>query len=199
MRARVISGVVLAAGPSTRFVARDPKQLAEIAGEALVLRIVRTALASRLSEVIVVVGYEASRVRAAIAGQSVLIVENTAYSEGQSTSVRAGLSEVDAGAAAAMFIPVDQPDLTGSVLDALIDSYQSTDAMIVVPSFRGRRGAPVLIDRSLFAELKSISGDSGGRQIFTRYEDRIVEVPLSSDKALRDVDRVEDLDRYLGE
>ena len=145
------------------------------------------------------VGYEASRVRAAIAGQSVLIVENTAYSEGQSTSVRAGLSEVDAGAAAAMFIPVDQPDLTGSVLDALIDSYQSTDAMIVVPSFRGRRGAPVLIDRSLFAELKSISGDSGGRQIFTRYEDRIVEVPLSSDKALRDVDRVEDLDRYLGE
>ena len=199
MRARLISGVVLAAGPSTRFVARDPKQLAEIAGEPLVLRVVRTALASRLSEVIVVVGHQASRVRAAIAGHPVSIVENTAFSQGQSTSVRAGLSKVDPGAAAAMFIPVDQPDLTGSVLDALIDTYQSTDAMIVVPSFRGRRGAPVLIDRSLFAELKSIGGDSGGRQIFSRYEDRIVEVAMSSDKALRDVDRVEDLDRYLGE
>lgn len=199
MSTRAVSGVILAAGPSTRFGSEPPKQLAEIAGEPLVARIVRRALGSVLSEVIVVVGHAAGRVRDAIGDQPVSVVVNHAFAEGQSTSVQTGLSEVDPAAAAAMFIPVDQPELSEEVLDALIDTYWRTEAAIVVPSFRGQRGAPVLIDRSLFAEMAVISGDSGGRQIFSRYEDRIVEVPLSSDKALIDVDRVEDLDRYLGE
>ncbi len=199
MRARLVSGVVLAAGPSTRFGARYPKQLAEIAGETLVSRAVRTALASRLSEVIVVVGHEASRIRAVVEEQPVHIVENTAFAEGQSSSVRCGLASVDAAADAAMFIPVDQPDLEDSHLNALIDTYRRTGGPIVVPTFGGQRGAPVLIDRSLFAKMRVIGGDSGGRQIFSRYEDRIIEVPLSSDKALKDVDRLEDLNRYLSE
>ena len=193
---KTISGVILAAGPSTRFGSDLPKQVAEISGESLVHRVVRRALASRLSEVIVVVGHEAARVRAAIGEQSVSVIENRAFAEGQSTSVRAGLTRVDASAAAAMFIPVDQPALSEAVIDALIEAYLQTGGAIVVPSFRGERGAPVLIDRSLFAELAVLEGDAGGRQIFSRHEDQIIDLPLTTADPLRDVDRLEDLDRF---
>jgi molybdenum cofactor cytidylyltransferase len=195
---KTVSGVILAAGPSTRFGSDLPKQLAKISGESLVSRVVGRAQSSRLSEVIVVVGYEAARVRAAIGEQPVSVIENRAFAEGQSTSVRAGLTRVDARAAAVMFLPVDQPDLSVAVIDALIEVYLHTSGAIVVPSYRGERGAPVLIDRSLFAELEVLEGDAGGRQIFSRHEDQIIDLPLTTADPLRDVDRLEDLTRYSG-
>ena len=196
MEPRRVSGVVLAAGPSTRFDSELPKQLVEVGGEPLVVRAVHQTLESKLCEVIVVLGHCAARIRATIAGLPLSIVENPAYCEGQSTSVRCGLAAVDPGSSAAMFIPVDQPKLTAPVVDALIDAYLRSDGWIVLPSFQGSRGSPVLIDRRLFPELELIAGDEGGRQIFARHEDRIVEVPLASAEPLRDIDRLEDLNRY---
>jgi molybdenum cofactor cytidylyltransferase len=97
-----------------------------------------------------------------------------------------------------MFLPVDQPELSVAVIDAIVETYLRTDGAIVVPSYRGERGAPVLIDRSLFADLQVIEGDAGGRQIFSRYQDQIVDVPLATADPLRDVDQPEDLNRYTG-
>jgi len=196
MEAKRVSGVVLAAGPSTRFDSELPKQLVEVDGEPLVVRAVHQALESKLCEVIVVLGHSAARIRATIGDLPLSMVENFAYAEGQSTSVRCGLAAVDSGSSAAMFIAVDQPKLTAPIIDVLIDAYLHSDGWIVLPTFQGSRGSPVLIDRRLFPELEVIVGDEGGRQIFARHEDRIVEVPQESAEPLRDVDRVEDLSRY---
>lgn len=193
-----VSGVILAAGPSRRFGSKPPKQLALIDGEPLVRRVVRQANHSRLSEVIVVVGMAASRVEETIEDLGARIVRNPRFAEGQSISVRAGLAAVDDSAAAAVFVPADQPRLSAAVIDALIDRYQQTGAPIVVPTHEGRRGAPVLIDRALFGELAAIEGDAGGRQIFPAHEESIVEVALTSGEPLRDLDTPEDL-QILGD
>jgi molybdenum cofactor cytidylyltransferase len=189
-----VSGVVLAAGSSTRFGGPRPKQLAEIEGESLVRRTVRSALQSRLEEVIVVVGFQADKVREALDGLDVRLVENKEYERGQSTSVKAGLKRVSAAADAAMFVPVDQPLLSAEVIDQLLDAYQESGGPIVVPVFGDRRGAPTMFDRALFPELRKIAGDEGGRQLFGRYGHAIVEVALESEQPLLDID---DLDDYL--
>jgi len=189
-----ISGVILAAGPSRRFGVDPPKQLVLVDGEPLVRRIVRRAAEANLFEVIVVTGHAAVRVEKALQGLSVRTISNPRFREGQSTSVKAGLAAVDECAAAAMFVPVDQPRLSSSVMDALVDLYQQTAAPIVVPAYHGRRGAPVVIDRSLFSELAAIEGDSGGRQIFPLHEESIVELALGSDDSLQDLDTLADLE-----
>lgn len=196
MQPRRVSGVILAAGPSSRFGSATPKQLAEIAGETLVSRTVRRALESSLVEVIVVVGHASEAVRSELRGREIVVVENAEYAGGQSGSVRAGLAAVDARSDGAMFIPIDQPGLTAALIDRLVTTYASGAGSIVLPSFEGRRGAPVVFDRSHFAELALISGDEGGRQLFDRYGDRIVEVPVSSEEPLLDVDREADLARF---
>lgn len=196
MWAKRVSGVILAAGPSSRFGAQRPKQLAEIAGQTLVRRTVGRALESSLVEVIVVVGHAAEAVRLELRGLAVSVVENPDFAAGQSGSVKVGLAAVDSRSKAAMFVPIDQPGLTAALIDRLIATYASAAGAIVLPSYGGRRGAPVIVDRSLFAELALISGDEGGRQIFEHYSDRIVELPLSSEESLVDVDREEDLARY---
>jgi molybdenum cofactor cytidylyltransferase len=190
-----VTGVVLAAGPSERFRSKIPKQVQLFEGEALVKRITRRALASRLAEVLVVVGYRADLVREALLGLDVRIAENPVFSEGQSTSVKAGLAAVDPASAGAMFLPCDQPFVTTQLIDELIDAWTESAARIVVPAHQDRRGSPVVIDRSLFAELAEISGDEGGRQLFARHAAEIVELPLQTERPLLDIDTVEDLDR----
>ena len=183
--------MVLAAGPSTRFGADPPKQLVDFDGEPLVRRLARRTLAAALDEVIVVVGFAAERVRAVIADLPVRIVDSPDYRDGQSASVRAGLAAIVAaapGAEAAIFIAVDQPLLTSDLLDSLVDSFRDSGRSIVVPTFDGRRGSPVLIARELFAALAQITGDVGGRQLFGGREEEILEVAQETERPLLDVD-----------
>ncbi len=189
------AGVVLAAGASRRFSGTVPKQLVELDGEPLVRRAARRALESRLGSVIVVVGHRAAEVRRAVADQPVEVVENPNWQEGQSGSVRAGLAAIAEEAAAAVFIPCDQPFLTAELIDRLLDAHAASGAPIAVPAYRGRRGSPVLIARPLFPELARITGDAGGRQLFGRH--RVVEVDLEEERPLLDFDTREGWSRLL--
>lgn len=191
-----VTGIVLAAGPATRFDGATAKQLARVDGEPLVRRVARRALATRLRRVLVVVGHEAATVSAVLAGMAVELVDNPRYREGQSTSVRAGLSRLDASAEAAVFLPVDQPHVTSSLIDRLIDRFEQTGRPVVVPVHAGRRRSPVLIGRALFARMARIRGDEGGRQIFAELaEEQIAEVEVEDARVLEDVDTLADLAR----
>jgi len=191
----VYRGVVLAAGGSSRFGGPVAKQLVEIDGEPAVRRATRRALESELERVVVVTGRDAAAVRAAVDDLGVDPVHNPDWREGQSGSVRAGLAAVVDGAAAVVFIPCDQPLLTAGLIDHLIARHAEGGASIVVPAYRGRRGAPVLIDRALFSELAAISGDAGARQLFAGRV--VAEAPVADEAPLLDFDSREQLDRLL--
>jgi molybdenum cofactor cytidylyltransferase len=189
-----ITGIVLAAGMAARF--GSPKQLLEIAGRTLVRRIADEACASRLDDVIVVVGWQADAVRAALDGSAARVVENPHYAAGQSTSVRAGLAAVADAAAGAMFLVADQPWLTAVTIDLLIDAYARTGGPVVVPVFGNRRGSPVIFSRAIFPELMALEGDTGGRPVIAAHAADVVEVPLADERPLIDVDTPHDLDTY---
>jgi molybdenum cofactor cytidylyltransferase len=184
-------GVVLAAGGSRRFAGPVAKQLVEIDGEPAVRRAARRALESRLEVVVVVTGHEAETVRGALDGLAVEVVHNPSWQAGQSTSVRTGLAAVAAGAAAVVFIPCDQPFLTAGLLDGLIARHVAGGAAIVVPAWRGRRGAPALIDSSLFAEVATVTGDAGARQLFARHP--VAEMEVDDPAQLSDFDSESEL------
>ena len=189
-------GVVLAAGGSTRFAGPVAKQLVRIDGQPAVRRAARTALESRLERVVVVTGRAAAGVRRAVAGLEVRLVHNPAWAEGQSGSVKAGLRAAGPGAAALVFIPCDQPLLDAALIDRLLSRHRRAGDQIVVPAWRGRRGAPVLVDRSLFGELERITGDAGARQLFGRHA--VAEVAIEDEAPLLDFDDRDELARLLG-
>ena len=110
--------------------------------------------------------------------------------------MKAGLAAVAAGAAAVVFIACDQPFLTADLIDGLIVRHAEDGAAIVVPAWRGRRGAPVLVDRALFAELSTITGDAGARQLFGRHS--VAEMAIDSEAPLLDFDSPTELRDLLG-
>ena len=184
-----VSGVVLAAGLSTRFEtgANKPKQLYRVDGESLVRRTCRAALTTGLGEVVVVTGYAAERVQSEVKDLDLRAVHNPSYADGQSGSVRCGLASVADDAEGAMFLPVDQPGLDAAVIDRLLGAFDGP-ASIVVPTFQGRRGAPVTFGRDWFARLEDLRGDEGARPLLRELAPRVNEVELDSELPLVDID-----------
>jgi molybdenum cofactor cytidylyltransferase len=181
---------VLAAGGSTRL--NEPKQLIEWQGHPLVWRAAWAALEAGLAPVVVVVGAEAERVRAALHDLPVLIVDNPGWEGGQSTSVRAGLAAVRATAEAAVFLLADMPFVTAEIVRAVAAEHRHTLTPIVAPRAGGRWANPVLFDRAVFGDLMALSGDVGGRALFSRHRVASFECDES---IVADIDTREDLRR----
>jgi molybdenum cofactor cytidylyltransferase len=186
-----VAAIVLAAGRSMRMGTIN-KLIAEIGGKPLVRIAAEQALASRAQPVIVVTGHERERVEAALAELPVRFVNNPDFADGLGTSLRAGIAAVPPDAEAAIVCLGDMPQVDTGLIDKLIAAFDpERGALVVVPTFDGRRGNPVVWSRRFFRDLMSISGDIGARHLIGTYAEAVVEVPVAGEAALTDVDTPE--------
>jgi molybdenum cofactor cytidylyltransferase len=186
-----VAGIILAAGEARRF--GRPKQVLEWDGETLAHRAARVALQAGLDPVVAVTGAHAELVEASLQGLTLRIAKNPNWQDGQSASLRAGLEAVPPEAGAVIFLLADQPYVSTMLLQALVEMHACTLAPIVAPQIDGQRGNPVLFDRATFDDLRALSGDAGGRQLFARYP--ITWLPWHDASVLVDIDVVSDLAR----
>jgi molybdenum cofactor cytidylyltransferase len=190
-----VGAVVLAAGASSRM--GETKQLLRLRdGKTLLARTLERVRASRVDEIVLVLGHEAERVRAGVDAEDVKVVLNERYREGMSASLALGIGVLGDDVVAAFIVLGDQPFVQAATLDLLIDRYVETRAKIVVPVFEGARGNPALLDRSIFREVMALTGDVGARAIFGKHADEILKVPVADRGVLVDLDNREDWERY---
>lgn len=181
------AGVVLAAGRSSRMGAH--KLLLPLGGKPLVEYALRAALASRAEPVLVVVGYAAQQVRAALPPGTYRVVENPRYADGMATSLWAGIAAVPGSVTGALVLLADQPLLTAAHVNRLLAEAEAAPTTIVAASYGGRRGNPVYFPRSVFGELLAVEGDEGGRAVIARHQGEVRLVPLEPEEVALDVDR----------
>ena len=188
-----VAAIVLAAGRSRRMAGTN-KLLQGCRGKPLVTWAVTAALSSNAHPVIVVLGHQAPMVRAALPAGPAVVIENPCFAEGMSTSLRIALAAVPAAVPACVVLLADMPDVTASHVNTLIAAYVADpNADAWVPTWRGRRGNPVLLTRRLFADVTAVGGDKGARAVFDRPDFVVRRVEMSDDAILRDVDTPEDL------
>ena len=156
---------VLAAGESKRM--GTPKQLLKWRDKTMLGHIVDMALESEASETLVIVGAEAEKMKQAISPRA-RTVFNARYQAGQSESVKAAVA-ASPDSEAILFLLTDQPNITPQIINALIQQWRETLAPIVCARVNGKRANPVLFDRSVWDDLKTITGDTGGRAIFDHH------------------------------
>lgn len=186
-----ITAVILAAGGSTRM--GSPKQLIPWQGTSLIRHIISRVLNSEVTHTVVVLGAYCDEIRKEIDDLPVQVVINSSWEAGQSTSIQAGLEVIPENTGGVLFFLVDQPFVSIPLIRALIEKHVQTLAPVVVPLVDGQRGNPVLFDRSTIPDFKTIRGDSGGRQLFSRY--RVTWVEWHDRQVLLDIDTKEDYQR----
>jgi molybdenum cofactor cytidylyltransferase len=188
-----IASIVLAAGRSSRM-GPSNKLLESIGGEPMVRRVAAVANGSGAKPVVVVTGYEAAEVGAALHGLGVTVILNLDYADGLSTSLRAGLSALPVEIDGALILLGDMPEVEASVLSALMAAFTATNA-ICVPVRHGRKGNPVLWGSRYFPEMMALTGDFGAKPLMARHEAQLIEVEVATDSIIHDVDAPEDLAR----
>ena len=206
----MVSAVVLAAGLSTRM-GRN-KLLLTFRDKPLVVHAVDTLLASKVGEIIVVLGHESERVWDRLDNNQdrvpnvdqrphIRLVENPDYREGLSTSVRTGVQAISPEADAIMIYLADQPLLEPADVNRIIEGFaaaKTENKTIVVPFFKGERGNPVVLDASLRDSILGIVGDVGCKGVIKRYPEKVYAIEMENDHVVRDVDDAQAYERLVG-
>jgi len=192
----MISAIILAAGESKRM--GEPKQLMPFGQSTILEKAIDNLLSSAVNEIIVVLGYKAEEVLKTIATKPVKIAINPDYKQGMSTSIIAGLSLIARQAQAVMLALGDQPLVDSQTINQLIEEFYNHDKGIVVPTYHGKRGHPVIFAIKYKQKLLGLTGDIGGREVIKDHPDDILEVAVDSESVISDIDTRADYQSRLG-
>ena len=184
-----VAGIVLAAGASRRM-GRN-KMLLELEGESLVRRAARRALAAGLSPVVVVLGHEADRVRAALADLGLLIALNPDFAGPTSGSLHAALDLLGEDVGAAVVLLGDMVHVSEAALAELMRRARSSHAPLVVSRYGDVTAPPLLFRRALFGELLAWTGEGCGKAVVQAHKREALYVDRPAG-VLVDVDTPED-------
>lgn len=199
---RAVAAVVLAAGMATRMGVL--KQVLPVDGEPMVRRVVRTCLEADLAPVLVVTGYGAHAVAAALAGMpaTVRCVYNPRFASGQAESLRAGVRAAaeaaaagggEEGGAALAVLLADQPFVRPETLRRLVELAFEPGALAAAAFYGpGLPGPPCVLRRDLWSQVLALSGDRGARAVLLAAGDRVRVIGVDPAE-LRDIDQPDDL------
>lgn len=189
-----VAAIVLAAGTSQRM--GMPKQLMPLGDKTLLEHALANVRGADVSEIILVLGASAEEIEQKVSTDGLKIVINSLYEQGMGTSIRAGLAALEPSTRAVLVMLADQPFVRPSTLNQLISYHREHAPQITIPLYKGFRGNPVLLDRSVFPELTALAGDVGCRAIFGSHTEGIHKVPVNDIGVLLDIDTLDDL-RHL--
>ena len=164
-------------------------------GMTMISWIVQTYLKSEINKLIIVTGFQEKAVKKALLGFDVEFIHNPHYETGQASSVSAGILSLAEQCDSALIGLGDMPFVTTDLINRLIESHQllpKSDIRITLPLLDGKRSNPVIWGRAFFEELRNISGDQGGRQIFADYLSAINGVSWDRRQFAEDIDQPED-------
>ncbi len=199
-----IAAIVLAAGTSRRM-RSSHKLLLPLNNRPILEHVLIAALASQADPIVLVLGYQADLIRTVLEGYrsvpAITWVENPHYLRGMSSSIHVGIQTLlnmkkNPQCDGAMILLGDQPLISFEVMNRLIEVRQQSHQPIVVPFYAGKRGNPVLFEKSIFPELLAITGDEGGRSVIQRHLHDVAMVEMEYPGVHMDIDTWEDYERY---
>lgn len=192
----MVAGLVLAAGESSRM-GRD-KALLAYRGHTFLETVLAALRQADVTHIAVVLGHHAEEIQRGVDLSGTTVVVNQNYRRGQTSSLQAGIRALEGPELEALVLTlVDHPAISPDVVQRLVSAFRQDGSPLVVPTYQGRRGHPVLIGRTLFEEFKSLESSEGANTVLRRYREGTQLVEVEDPGVLLDVDDPETY-RQLG-
>ncbi len=190
------AAIVLAAGRSTR--AESAHKLLSLIGDTPVISATLSAIESAgAMNTVVVTGDAREKIEACTKGLAVDVVHNKDFKSGMGSSIAEGISAIRPESDYVFICLADMPFVQPATLKALMATAKTQNSSaIIVPTFNGKRGHPVLWDSKFIPELSRLSGDVGGRNVMYHHREKIIEVPVQDPGILIDLDTPEMLAQF---
>ncbi len=194
-----VMGVILAAGNSTRM-GKDNKLLKNIGDAPLIRNTAIEMLKSDLDTCSIVLGYQSDKVAAVIKDLDINLILNPIWEEGQASSLKAAINNLDATYSDILIMLGDLPGIKSSHINRIIEEHLMTNnrkSKITIPSFKGQKGNPIIWGRSFFQDLSNLEGDVGGRALFSEHPAAINILEMDDPWVVTDADTPEDFENFF--
>ncbi|HLV96792.1 MAG TPA: nucleotidyltransferase family protein [Candidatus Acidoferrales bacterium] len=192
----MLAAAILAAGESRRM--GSPKALVPFRGISFVQHLVNATRHSRIGVTRIVLGAGADEIRPHLGVDPAMIVVNPHWEKGQLSSIQAAIRSLPENTEGMILCPVDHPLVSANLIAQLIHQFDTDTKLIVLPSFRGQRGHPVIFRANLYAELLAASPDVGARQVVWAHPQDTEEVPTEEEGVVLNLNDPEILKKAKG-
>ena len=188
----MISAILLAAGQSKRMNGEN-KLTKEIQGTPLIKHSVKNILASSIDELIVVLGHQKETIEKLInKNEKIKFVFNKDFESGIASSIKTGLNILSEKTEAFFICLGDMPMVNPNIYNQLIKSINKRE--IIVPTYKGQQGNPVLFAKSMKEKIINISGDVGAKKILELNKDKIVNLEINDQCVTKDFNTQDSFD-----
>lgn len=184
----MLAVAILAAGESRRM--GTPKALLKFSGKTFLEHLVRETRHPRIGVSRVVLGAKAEEIRVQLKPlDEYTIVVNMDWQRGQLSSIHAAIRSLPTGSTEGLMLcPVDHPMVSRAVVSELIAAFDGTQKSIILPTYNGHRGHPLIFRAALYEELLEASPEVGARQVVWAHADDLLEVPTDDEGVTINID-----------
>lgn len=192
----MLAAAILSAGESSRM--GSPKALLPYRGTTFLENLIEVTRHPRIGITHIVLGAGADSIRDKLQLNAAWIVVNDEWEKGQLSSIQAAVRSLPAGQTEGMILcPVDHPLVSAKLVSQLIEEFDSAGKAVVLPTYRGRRGHPVIFRATLYDELLRATPEIGARQVVWAHADEISEVPTEEPGVILNLNDPETLRKAL--
>ena len=188
----MISAILLAAGQSKRF--KNENKLTKIyKNKPLINHILGSLIRSKINKIILVLGYEASKIKKiSRKSKKIIIVLNKNFKNGISSSIKTGLKKISKTNKGFIIVHSDMPFVTQSNLNKIHKSILRKKYLVHALKFKNRIGNPIGFDISLLNKFKKINGDVGAKFIVKALKNNTNFIKVRSNQIFKDFDLKKD-------
>jgi len=195
-----VAAILLAAGSSRRM-GKENKLLLPYQGRPMIQHQVYEIQQSSLTDLIVVLGYDAEQVGAALSSQ-IRTVFNENHLAGMTSSIQAGIAGIEKKTKGYMICLSDMPLLRtkdyNEIIDFFLKNIDKYPRLIVQPVYQQQRGNPVIFSHYYRKELLTHMAPEGCREIIRRNKEEVRQLDMSEPNILKDLDTPADYRAVTG-
>jgi len=174
----MISAILLAAGQSKRMNGEN-KLTKELQDIPLIKLSVKNILASSINELIIVLGHQKEIIEKLIdKSEKIKFVFNKDFESGMASSIKTGIDNLSEKTEAFFICLGDMPMVNYDIYNQLIKSKDNKE--IIVPTYKGQQGNPILFDKSMKEKVLDIRGDVGAKKILELNKDKISNLEINN-------------------
>ena len=188
----MISAIVLAAGQSKRM-GGDNKLMKKYNKKYLINHIIGTLIKSKVNKIIVVLGFQKSKVRKiTVKNKKINFVFNKNYKSGMASSIKTGLKEISKRSIGFLIVQADMPLISKKIIDSLCYSIRNNNKEIVAPIYKSNMGNPIGFKSSMIKILNKTKGDSGAKKMIKRNKKNLSLISVNSKSIFKDFNTQKD-------
>ena len=182
----MFSAILLAAGQSKRMNG-DNKLIKKYNKKYLINHIIGTLIKSKVNKIIVVLGFQKSKVRkVTVKNKKINLIFNKNYKSGMASSIKVGLRRISKRSIGFLIVQADMPLISKKIINSLCYAVRNSNKEIVAPIYKRNMGNPIGFKRSMTRILNKTSGDSGAKKIILRNKKKLGLIKVNSKSIFKD-------------